>query len=221
MYNALRSYLPQLAALGANAPLRGGRDSGFASIRPLLSGLLPRQGVPPAYASWEQLAGDLQWGAATGALSGLLGWWWELRLHAELGTLEIRVPDAQSSLADAAALAAVSAALAVWLARRFDAGELEPLAPAWRIAENSWSAARHGVKGELVDLQSGRAVATRERLHRLFDELAPVAATIDARDGLERAYAMAESNGAEQQRRALAQGPRAAAELLCEAFLAG
>ena len=34
VYNALRSYLPELAGLGANAPFYGGRDTGLASIRP-------------------------------------------------------------------------------------------------------------------------------------------------------------------------------------------
>src|SRR4029079_17477795 len=50
VYNALRSYLPELAALGATAPLYQGQDTGMASVRPLVAGLLPRQGVPPAFA---------------------------------------------------------------------------------------------------------------------------------------------------------------------------
>src|SRR6185312_4590219 len=47
-YNALRSYLPDLAALAANAPFYEGHDSGLASVRSRVNGLLPRQGVPPA-----------------------------------------------------------------------------------------------------------------------------------------------------------------------------
>src|SRR3954452_16487224 len=53
--NAMRSFLPDLAALAGNAPLYGGRDTGLASIRPQISGLLPRQGVPPAVPPWEAL----------------------------------------------------------------------------------------------------------------------------------------------------------------------
>ena len=33
VYNALRSYLPELLALGANAPYYGGEDSGLATVR--------------------------------------------------------------------------------------------------------------------------------------------------------------------------------------------
>ncbi len=34
VHNALRSYLPELAALAGNAPLHAGRDTGLASLRP-------------------------------------------------------------------------------------------------------------------------------------------------------------------------------------------
>lgn len=36
VYNALRAELPLLAALAANAPLHGGRDTGLASVRPAI-----------------------------------------------------------------------------------------------------------------------------------------------------------------------------------------
>lgn len=204
VYNALRSYLPELAALAANAPLYGGCDSGMASVRPLISGLLPRQGVPPAYESWEHLAADLAWGARAGRLARLRGWWWELRLHADLGTIEVRVPDAQSLALDATAVAAVAAALVVWLAERYDARELEPPAPAWRIAENRWSAARHGLHGEMRDLVTAAAAPTRERIAALLDELVPCAARIGAVEELERARRLAAENGADRQRRLFA-----------------
>ncbi|HEV2075240.1 MAG TPA: glutamate-cysteine ligase family protein, partial [Thermoleophilaceae bacterium] len=62
VYNALRSHLPELAALAANAPLHDGRDTGLASVRPKIAELLPRQGVPPALTSWEEYSDALRWG---------------------------------------------------------------------------------------------------------------------------------------------------------------
>ena len=47
VYNALRSHLPELAALAANAPFHAGRDTGLASIRPSIAVNLQRQGVRP------------------------------------------------------------------------------------------------------------------------------------------------------------------------------
>ncbi|HEY0516170.1 MAG TPA: glutamate-cysteine ligase family protein, partial [Solirubrobacteraceae bacterium] len=205
VYNALRAHLPELAALAANAPLHEARDTGLASVRPLIAGSLPRQGVPPAYGSWDEFAGDLAWGARGGRLNRLLGWWWELRPHAELGTLEIRVPDSQTLLADSTAVAAVAAALAVLLAQRHDEGQLADPPASWRIAENRWSAARHGLHGELVDLQSGAPRPTRERLAELLEQLEPIAAAIGGAEQLRRARRLAASNGADRQRELLAR----------------
>jgi carboxylate-amine ligase len=220
VYNALRGYLPELAALGANAPLYAGRDSGLASVRPLISGMLPRQGVPPAYGSWGELTADLSWGSAAQLISGSRGWWWELRLHPQFGTIELRVPDAQSTIADVAALAATAASLVLWLGELHDAGELPPPAASWRIAENRWSAARHGVHGSLLDLATAQSVSTEERLLSLLDTLAPFAVRIGASRGLRRACQLASRNGADVQRAVAAElGVRAVPKMLGELFL--
>ena len=220
VYNALRGYLPDLAALGANAPLRAGRDTGLASVRPLIAGLLPRQGVPPIYESWEHLAGDLKWGTAAVQLEGSRGWWWELRLHAELGTLEVRVPDAQSTIADAAALLTVTCALVLWLARRHDEGEQLAVAPTWRIAENRMSALRDGVHGTMLDLRTGETMPTEERLHELLETIGPLAEEIGGGHSLAHARTLIERNGADRQREAAQDGAFAAVQMLCNDFLA-
>jgi len=138
VYNALRSYLPLIAALAANAPFYEGVDTGLASVRPKLCELLPRQGVPPPIASWEELGDALRWGQAAGAMADRSQWWWEARLHPVFGTVEVRVPDTQTTVAETAAVAAVVHALVAWLAERHAAGEALAVAPSWRIAENRW-----------------------------------------------------------------------------------
>jgi carboxylate-amine ligase len=222
VYNALREELPALAALAANAPLRGGHDTGLASVRPLISGLLPRQGIPPPLASWDELAENLRWGAAAGAIPEPGFWWWELRPHPHFGTLELRVPDAQTTLADAEAVTAVAHALVVELAERHDAGDLGPPAPSWRIEENRWSACRHGMDGTLADLRSGEPLHTRDRVDALLDRLDPVAERIGADEGLVQARRLARRNGASRQRTvAVESGPYALARWLADRFAAG
>ena len=157
VYNGLRAHLPEIAALAANAPLHAGADTGLASVRPTIAETLPRQGIPPPIASWEEYAGALSWGAAAGALPEPRRWWWELRPHPIFGTLELRVPDAQSTVTDAGGVAAFVQSMAGWLAERHDAGEVLATAPTWRIEENRWAAARHGVEGTLADLHTRRA----------------------------------------------------------------
>jgi carboxylate-amine ligase len=206
VYNGLRLRLPELMALAANAPFYRGQDTGLATVRPKLCQLLPRQGVPPALSSWDEYAGALRWGARAGGVSDPGLWWWELRPHTSFGTLELRVPDAQATVADSAAIVAVVHALAAWLGDRHDQGEREQPAPTWRIEENRWQALRHGLDGSLADLDTGEPAPTRERLRALLDTLAPYARKVGCEHELGGARALAEANGADRQREAQASG---------------
>jgi carboxylate-amine ligase len=222
VYNALRSYLPELAALAAAAPFHAGRDTGLASIRPKISEELPRQGVPPAIESWESFAEALRWGAAAGAVPEPRVWWWELRPHPAWGTLELRVPDAQPTVNDAGAVAALAHSLVGWLAERDAAGEELAVDPGWRIEENRWSACRDGVEGTLADLRSGERRPTRERLHELIDVVAPTARRLGCDAELERARELVEENAALRLRAvAAADGVEGVAAWLAERFAAG
>src|SRR5215211_7735134 len=198
--NALRSYLPDLAALAGNAPLHAGRDTGLASVRPQISGLLPRQGVPPAFPSWDALAVYLAWGRRGGVFPGAGEPWWEVRAHEELGTIELRVPDAQTTAADAAGVLALAAALVAWLAERHDAGEPLPVHDTIRIAENRARALRHGLAGTLLDLDTGEPEPARARVLGLIERVAPAAERLGGGEALEHARALAARNGAERQR---------------------
>jgi carboxylate-amine ligase len=213
VYNALRSYLPELGALAANAPYYEGVDTGLASIRPKISELLPRQGVPPAFGSWDAFADALAWGYAAGAVPEPRRWWWELRPHPAYGTLEVRVPDSQARIADAQAVAEVVRSLTAWLAARHDAGDLDEPVASWRIEENRWSACRDGVEGTLADLRTGERISTRERLLSLLATLAPWG---DA-EGLALARELVACNGAMRQR--AAGDARAAAGWLADAYV--
>jgi glutamate---cysteine ligase / carboxylate-amine ligase len=211
VYNALRSYLPELAALAANAPFYEGGDSGLASVRSRISGLLPRQGVPPALPSWDAYEEALRWCAFDDPRQ----WWWELRLHPAFGTVEVRVADTQTTVADTAAVGAVVHALVTHLVARHDGGEELPVAESWRIDQNRWSACRHGVDGAMSDLRTGERRPTRERLGALLDslDLEP--------EPLARARAMLECNGAARQRAVAAErGLHGLAGWLADGFAA-
>jgi glutamate---cysteine ligase / carboxylate-amine ligase len=221
VYNALRSYLPDLAALAANAPFYAGRDTGLASVRPKIADILPRQGVPPEIPSWPALADYLQWGRAAGTIAEPSQWWFELRLHLAYGTVEVRVPDVQATVADTAALAAVVHALVARLAERHDAGEELAVDATWRIGENRWAACRHGLDAGLADLRTGEVRPARERLEALLDELEPVAGRLGCADELRGARTLVARNGALRQREIAAErGLPGLVEWLAERFLA-
>jgi glutamate---cysteine ligase / carboxylate-amine ligase len=189
-------------------------------VRPEISGLLPRQGVPPAFSSWEVYADYLAWGHRGGLFPGEGEPWWEARGHDELGTIELRVPDAQSTADEAAGVLALGAGLVAWLAERYDAGEVLPVHDTIRISENRWRALRHGLAGSLIDLDSGEQEPTRSRVLALIDRVAPAAERLGGAAELEHARTLAARNGAERQRAIAAEhGPRAVVDALAEAFL--
>src|SRR5262245_40921868 len=155
VYNALRSYLPELLALGANAPFYAGEDSGLATVRAKLNQGWPRAGVPPAFANWRELAEFVVWARDGGAMPEPGYQWWDLRLSAEHGTIEVRVAAHPAPVDDAATVIAVGQSLVADLAERHEAGETLPVHRAERIVENMWLATRDGIGGHLVDLETG------------------------------------------------------------------
>lgn len=200
VHDALRSYLPAIAALAANAPFMSGEDTGLASARPLVAGLLPRQGIPPALGSWECYRALLDWYEHGGATGGERQLWWEVRLRPDFGTLEVRVADAQLTLADATAVAVVVAALGTWLASRARDGEPLPVHASERIQENRWRALRDGTAGTLLDLETGAPQPTAALVHELLDTLSPAAAALGGEAELVHAHWLVANGGAARQR---------------------
>jgi carboxylate-amine ligase len=205
VYNALREHLPLITALSANAPFYGGRDTGLASVRPEISTLLPRQGVPPAFASWEHVADTFRFGRAAGSVADAGSWWWEARLHPRWGTVEVRVADAQSTVSEAAGIAAFIQCLIAWLADRHDARDLPAPAETWRIAENRWSAYRHGLDGTMAEARTGARRPTREALAMLLDRLGSVATGLGCAAELRTARDLVACNGSERLRAVIAE----------------
>ena len=203
VHNALRGELPLVAALAAHAPVHAGRDTGLASVRPSISELLPRQGVPPALASWEDYAERLS------ALPDPALWWWEVRPHPRFGTLEVRVPDTQATVAEAASVVAVVHALVGRLAERFDAGEQLPAPTVEAVERDRALAAREGVTGVLG-----------ERVAAMLDDIEGAAERLGCAGEVEHARALLADPPAERLRAAFAErGARGAVAQLADSFI--
>jgi carboxylate-amine ligase len=200
IYNSARSYLPELAALATNSPFFEGTDTGLASARLKLTEDLPRSGIPPAFDSWSELARFVDWGRRGGLFPDLSYLWWDLRPRPDYGTLEFRIADAQTRLADTAGVAAFCQALVSLLRARYRCGEPLPAHATEVLSENRWRALRDGVNGMLVDPDTGMAEPTRDRLRRLLAELEPHAAGLGGSAELAHAGSLLVGNGADRQR---------------------
>ena len=142
-YNGLRRHLPLLQALAANSPFRDDRDAGVQSARVLAMRAWVRTGVPRAlrdYDEWLKMSERL---VRATALPDYTFFWWRIRPHPRLGTVEVRTMDTQASLEDTAALAALVHALA-----RQAAEAPEAAAPPEELLDEAmYRAARYGVDG--------------------------------------------------------------------------
>ncbi len=197
VYNTLRSYLPEFAALAANSPFHRSGDSGASSARAHLNRALSRAGVPPAFRDWDAYAEFVAWGRTGGSIPDPGYHWWDLRLHPGHGTLEIRACDAQTDVADAVALVGLAQTLVAWLAGRYERGESLPVHDSYRISESLWMAAREGA---VLDLDTGEREPILTRIGRLLDVLAPVGAELGTERELARVFMLARSCEAERQR---------------------
>ena len=105
--NGVREHLPLLLALSANSPFWQGRDSGLASARTPIFQAFPRTGTPRSFASYEDYVEAVDVLIRCDAIPEPTFLWWDVRLQPRLGTIEVRIMDAQTRVRDTAALAAL------------------------------------------------------------------------------------------------------------------
>jgi carboxylate-amine ligase len=202
----LLAELPLLLALSTSSPFWRGEPTGLHSTRTVVFQSLPRSGLPPAFASYEDYADGVGRLVAAGALPDHSYLWWDIRPHPRFGTIEVRVLDVQPRAADSAALAGVVQALVRHYGRRYDDGERFPDADRLLVAENRWLAARHGLHAPMVAADSFASVPARRMVEHLLDRLADDAVALDATDALDRvATIVREGTSADRQLR-LARG---------------
>jgi carboxylate-amine ligase len=140
-------WLPVVLALSANSPYLAGEETGMQSNRAEVLAQLPRSGAPPAFRSYEDWESFVERFARLGIGADYTRFWWDIRPHPKLGTLEIRVPDQPTSVGVTAALVA---ALHELCRAVLDQPPLEHDPAARGIyQQNRWAAARFGLRAEL------------------------------------------------------------------------
>jgi carboxylate-amine ligase len=190
VFNGLRRHMPLLQALAANSPYRHGRDTGLASAREVTIRGWPRSGVPRAMHDFADFCATAELLARAADVPDYTWFWWKLRPHPRLGTVELRGLDVQTSLADTAGLVA----LAHCLAR--DAAEAPPGPdpPAEVLEEGAFRAARFGVGAELPDAE-GRLRPVADLLADALERARGYAHELECRHELDALPALLEHGG--------------------------
>jgi carboxylate-amine ligase len=204
---ALRSVLPELLALSANSPLFAGRDTRLASTRvQVFTKSFPRCGIPDAFDDWDAYRRRVELLERTNSIVTATQIWWSVRPHHSFGTIEIRICDGQTEMAEALAVAALSLACIAGFAADHDAGRPLPRHERGLIEENLWRAQRYGVTGRLIDLDRGEERTTREAIESLIRWSEPACAPLGLAPFLAPVDTMLRrGNGAERQRELFAR----------------
>jgi glutamate---cysteine ligase / carboxylate-amine ligase len=201
--NALRNFLPELLALSASSPFVEGVDTGLHSARTqIFTRMFPRCGVPDVIDGWSGYEDYVRLLYETDSIREHTQIWWSVRPHLAFPTVEVRICDAQPTIGEAQALAALIYSLTARLARAIDDGEPIEHLPHRLIAENFWRAIRWGLSGSFVDFSRRATEPTRARLERLIEWVLPVADEL----GVTQWLAVSTANAAERQQARLAEG---------------
>jgi carboxylate-amine ligase len=193
--NGLRRDLPVLLALSANSPYWCGSDTGFASARTPIFSMFPRVGIPRHFGDYDEYVRSIDPLLRSGAIPDVGYLWWDARLQPRLGTVEVRVMDAQTRVSDAAALAA----LVQCVVRRHAEADADA-AGEETLAENRFLAARDGMRARLIDDRTGRRRPADDALAELLGECWGDAAVLGCTTELGDAVALAADTGDARQR---------------------
>lgn len=169
----LKAYLPVLIALSASSPFWRGYATGFASYRHRVLAAHRSYGIPPSFPDWDAFCDFLQTARRAGVFKTINDIHWDLRPRPHLGTLEVRVMDAQSSVGDAVCLAAFIQTLATYLSatppQERPASLPKPM-PWWLEKENHFQASHLGLSANYVD-ERGEVRALHEVIQATLESL--------------------------------------------------
>ncbi|MEW1963415.1 YbdK family carboxylate-amine ligase [Microbacterium sp. NPDC077644] len=199
--NAVRPWLPVLLAATANAPFWRGQDSGFASWRSMLLRRLPTMWCPPVFQDAQDYQHRVERLVTLGAALDPASIAWAARVSDTYDTVEVRVFDAQLTVADSLFTAALTRAI---ITDRPRTVALDSEA----IDASLWMAARGGMRARVVDPITGDVSPVPAVLQALCET---VRNALEGHGDLEFARsrierAQAEGSGADRQRRAVASG---------------
>ncbi|QGG40278.1 YbdK family carboxylate-amine ligase [Aeromicrobium yanjiei] len=200
----IRPWLPLVQAVSTGSPFDLGIDTSYASWRAEIWDSWPSAGPVEPFGDAAGYEKAVEAIVASGAAldHGML--YFDARLARDYPTVEIRVADICTDLADTALVAALSRGLVETCAEAWHART--PLTP-WRVdllRAARWQARRHGVSASLLHPLDGALVPAADALGALVDAIGPALERAGDRELVEDGIArvLAEGTGADRQRAA-------------------
>jgi carboxylate-amine ligase len=198
LVNRMRAHLPLLLALSVNSPFWQGRDTGLGSARTPLFQAFPRVGIPRAFRDYADWAETVDLLIRCDAFPDPTFLWWDVRPQPRFGTVEVRILDAQTTVAETAALAALVQCIArLEVEQGYQSEKL--IGTQETLDENRFIAARDGMKAELIDPDREIRVPALELLGGLLEACASHASDLGCAAHLRTVSSMAGRTAAQRQ----------------------
>jgi carboxylate-amine ligase len=199
LVNRLRTHLPLFLALSASSPFMGGRSTGLASNRIVVFQGFPRTGMPRRFDSYADWVSTVDLMVRSRAIPEPTFLWWDIRPQPRLGTVEVRIMDAQPRLSATAALCALVQAVArLELEEEFASPAL--MAEQEVLAENRFLAVRDGARAQFIDPAVPTRTSALEIVAELLEAARPHAVELDALPELELLWPLVQAPEATRQR---------------------
>lgn len=181
----LKPYLPLLIAISANSPFWRGHETGFVSYRQNILAAARSYGIPPTFGSWDKFADFMRTTTKAGIFETINDIHWDIRPRPHLGTIEVRLMDAQSTVSEAISLAAFIRALITYMRESPAASDKKKLPQAlhwWMEKDNHFQASRQGLKANFIFNEDGESERLETVWKRVFKIIRPIAESLG--DGL-------------------------------------
>jgi len=124
--------------------------------------------------------------------------WWDVRPHAKIGTIELRVLDSQTSLKDTVALTALTQCLVAEVIE--EVGPHEPYDMHLAV-ENKFRASRYGMEAAFYDAHDKSTVPARDLARTIVERLKPHAQDLGCESELEGVLDIVEGGTGSQRQR--------------------
>lgn len=202
---AVLTYFPHLQSLSASSPFWGGKDTGYASNRALMFQQLPTAGLPFQFDRWEELEAYTADMLHTGVIDQFDEIRWDLRPSPRFGTLEMRICDGASNLAEVSAFAATIQCLVEHFSTMLDEGKETPRLQPWFAQENKWRSARYGMDAIIITSARGDEELVSDAVERMLVELEPTAERLGCAAELDGVRTILHKGASYQRQRAVAR----------------
>jgi carboxylate-amine ligase len=202
LMNQARYFLPHILVLSTNSPFWQGMDTGLKSYRCKVFDKFPRTNIPDTFQSHSEYQNFVDLLVKTNCIDNAKKIWWDIRLHPNFPTLEVRICDVPMRADETIAITALIQATMAKLYKLHESNQSFRVYSRALLMENKWRAARYGLDGKLIDFGKQTEVPVRDLIYEYLNFVDDVVDELGSREEINYIHRILEQGtGADRQLR--------------------